>query len=67
MTAYYPFKEGAGLLDKKNIKPNDPLQIEPWGVKIKREKIMLMRISAIDIIKDVYRSCLQTTTEFCPV
>ncbi len=37
-TAAYPFKDGSELLDKKNVKLNDDLQIEAWGVKIIEEK-----------------------------
>ncbi len=36
-TAVYPFKDGTKLLDKKNVKSNDNLQIEAWGVKIIEE------------------------------
>ena len=37
-TAVYPFINGTELFDKKTVKTNDPLQIEPWGVKIIEEK-----------------------------
>ncbi len=37
-TAAYPFKDGTELLDKKAIKMNDALQLEPWGVKIVEER-----------------------------
>jgi beta-galactosidase len=36
--AQYPLSDGDELLEKKSVKTNDELPIEPWGVKIIEEK-----------------------------